>query len=150
MTATTGEIAIAELARLMLKLSPVTIIPCSGESRAKWGCENYWNNANSRILEINEIVPSLVINVETPRYLEGTPKHLSFYKDEILIAIVGDHKPTSLEAIWIPVETKRFSELLCENLLQLAEAGYPGCDGCLGPAFDREWDERTHRESLLY
>ncbi|HIG33785.1 MAG TPA: hypothetical protein EYQ11_02750 [Candidatus Poseidoniales archaeon] len=149
MTATTGETAIAELARLILKLSPVTIIPCSGESHSKWESDNYWNHDNSRMLEINEIAPSLVINVETLQYSEGTPQHLTFYKDDRLIAIVGNNKPTSLEAIWIPVETKRFSELLCENLLQLAEAGYPGCDGCLGPAFDKEWDEQAHRESLL-
>jgi hypothetical protein len=148
MAATTVEFAIAELARLMLELSPVTIIPRTGNPSAKLDSTNYWL-ADSRILEICEIAPTLVIDVATPQYTNGTVRHLSFYKDERLIAVVGDHKPASLDAIWIPIESKRFSDLLCENLRQLAEAGYPGCEGCLGPAFDREWDERAHRELLL-
>jgi hypothetical protein len=149
MTATIGEIAIAELARLMLELSPVTIVPRSGEQHARWETDYFWNHSNSRMLEIYEIAPSLIINVESPQHMGGTAQHLTFYKDDRMIAVVGDHKPKSLEVIWIPVESKRFSELLCENLLQFAEAGYPGCVGCLGPAFDREWDERAYRESLL-
>ena len=149
MAETTEEIAIAELARLLLELSPVTVIPCSGDAHSEWESEDFWNHANSRMLEINEIVPSLVIDVATPQYSEGSAQHLSFYKDDRVIAFVGDHEPASLDTIWIPIEAKIFSELLCENLLQLAEAGYPGCDGCLGPASDSEWDERAHRKSLL-
>ncbi|HJL54464.1 MAG TPA: hypothetical protein QF424_00825 [Candidatus Thalassarchaeaceae archaeon] len=148
MGTTAGEIAIAELARLMLELSPVTIVLNSGEQHARWESELFWNHANSRMLEINEIAPSLVINVEPPQYMGGTAQHLAFYKDAKLIAVVGDYMPKSLEVIWIPVESKRFSELLYANLLQFAEAGYPGCVGCLGPAFDRNWNERAHRESL--
>ena len=149
MTATIGEIAIAELARLMLELSPVTIVPHSGGEHAIWESEYFWNQANSRMLEINEIAPSLVINVASPQYTDGTAQHLTFYKDDRVIAVVGDHSPESLDVIWIPIEYKRFSELLCEYMIQFSEAGYPGCEGCLGPAFAREWDERAHRESLL-
>jgi len=148
MSQTTRENAIAELARLMLELSPVTIIP-PRDSHSKFEYDRFWNHANSRMLEINEIAPSLVINVKTPKHSQGNSKNMSFCKDERVIAVIGYHKPISLEPIWIPIESRRFSELLCENLLQLAEAGYPGCDGCLGPAFDREWDERAHRDSLF-
>ena len=162
MNALTNETAIAELAKLVLELSPVQILPSTKESLSEEKFRDFLRHVNSRMLEVHEVAPSLIIEMAHPTYDEDSPTlfncethtkkmsyQLSFYKDDRLIAVVGDREPKSMETIWIPVEPMQFCESLFDNLLQFAEAGYPGCEGCLGPAFDGIWDERTHRDSFL-
>jgi hypothetical protein len=162
MNASTNETAIAVLAKLMLELSPVQILPRAIGTMSEGEFGDILRLVNSKILEVHEVAPSLIIELALPpndkdsptlfnseTHTEEMPYQLSFYKDDRLIAVVGDHEPKTMEPIWIPEEPMQFCESLFGNLLQFAEAGYPGCEGCLGPAFDRTWDERTHRDSLL-
>ena len=162
MNASTNETAIAVLAKLMLELSPVRIHPRTIGTMSEGEFGEFLSLVNSKILEVHEVAPSLIIEMALPQnnedlptsfnsetHTEEMPYQLSFYKDDRLIAVVGDHEPKTMEAIWIPEEPMQFCESLFGNLLQFAEAGYPGCEGCLGPAFDGTWDERAHRDSLL-
>ena len=58
---------------------------------------------------------------------------------------LGGEEP-SLEICWIPnCSWDDFSE----QVLELLEAGYPGCVGCAGPGAEGEWNEAARRRQFI-
>jgi hypothetical protein len=61
------------------------------------------------------------------------------------IAQIGGLEPP-LEICWVP--NCGWSEF-SEQVLELLEAGYPGCIGCGGPGAEEEWNEEVRRGLFL-
>ena len=61
------------------------------------------------------------------------------------LAQIGGREP-SIEVCWVPdCGWDDFSE----QILDLLEAGYPGCIGCGGPGAEEEWNEDVRRDQFL-
>jgi hypothetical protein len=96
------------------------------------------------------------INIQSATYLvqsiaDHIPARLQFPQIEIgilgvenLFQIGGD-KPNA-ETCWVPNCGWADFE---EQVLELLEAGYPGCVGCAGPGAETEWDEHSRRRLFL-
>ena len=61
------------------------------------------------------------------------------------IAYFGKDQP-SLETCWVPNCT--WDEFKIQ-VLDLLEAGYPGCVGCGGPGAEEEWNEQSRRRQFI-
>ena len=61
------------------------------------------------------------------------------------LAHIGGREPP-IEVCWVPdCGWEEFSE----QILDLLEAGYPGCIGCGGPGAEEEWNEEFRRDQFL-
>ena len=60
------------------------------------------------------------------------------------LAQIGGMKP-GMEICWVP--DSNFSDFE-EQVLDLLEAGYPGCIGCGGPGSEGEWNEPLRRAEI--
>lgn len=60
------------------------------------------------------------------------------------LAQIGGPKP-EIDICWVP--DSNFSEFE-EQVLDLLEAGYPGCIGCGGPGSEGEWNEVIRRAEI--
>ncbi len=61
------------------------------------------------------------------------------------LAQIGGLEPP-IEVCWVPdCGWEEFSE----QILDLLEAGYPGCIGCGGPGAEEEWNEEFRRGQFL-
>ena len=61
--------------------------------------------------------------------------------------IAGD-EPVDFRVVWIPGNCSAIWNRFKDTVLRLAEAGYPGCVGCAGPAAEGPWDEGASRQRL--
>jgi len=61
------------------------------------------------------------------------------------LAQIGGLEPP-LDICWVP--NCGWSEF-SEQVLDLLEAGYPGCIGCGGPGAEEEWNEEVRRGQFL-
>ena len=61
------------------------------------------------------------------------------------LAQIGGIEPP-LDICWVP--NCGWSEF-AEQVLDLLEAGYPGCIGCGGPGAEEEWNEEIRRGQFL-
>ncbi len=61
------------------------------------------------------------------------------------LAQIGGLEPP-IEVCWVP---DCGWEEFCEQILDLLEAGYPGCVGCGGPGAEEEWNEEFRRRQFL-
>ena len=59
-------------------------------------------------------------------------------------AFFGTDEP-SLDVVWVPNCTWKDFE---EQVLDLLNAGYPGCVGCGGPGSEGPWDEASRRSEF--
>ena len=62
--------------------------------------------------------------------------------------IFSDSEPSSMDEVWIPGDISNMWDRYLRTMLELAEAGYPGCVGCAGPAAEIAWDEVASRSRL--
>ena len=61
--------------------------------------------------------------------------------------IIGGEEP-DCEIVWIPGDVVDIWCRYLRVLVDLANAGYPGCVGCAGPAAELTWDEWLSRRRL--
>ena len=65
---------------------------------------------------------------------------------ENLLPIIYLGKPEPDEDIcWIEMDVSEGFEALIESCLQLLDAGYPGCNGCVDTVQEGRWNEREFR-----
>ena len=84
---------------------------------------------------VSDFVPS---KIELPSVVEGDLGIIG------LAQIGGDEPPTDI--CWVPdCGWNEFSE----QIVELLEAGYPGCIGCGGPGAEEEWNEVFRRRQFL-
>ena len=75
----------------------------------------------------------------------GLPKVVEGDLSVVGLAQIGGKEP-SLDICWVPdCGWKDFYE----QVVDLLEAGYPGCVGCGGPGSEGEWDEALRRSKFL-
>ena len=61
--------------------------------------------------------------------------------------IISKICPENLDDVWIKGDYKYWPRLK-KIIFDLAEAGYPGCIGCAGPAAELPWDEISSRSKI--
>ena len=104
------------------------------------GCElsvpkDFAKQAWDLVQSISDNIPS---RLSLPNVIEGD------FMAEGLFQLGGEEP--SLEICWIPdCSWHDFSE----QVLELLEAGYPGCVGCAGPGAEGEWNEAVRRRQFI-
>ena len=104
------------------------------------GCElsvpkDFAKQAWDLVQSISDNIPS---RLSLPNVIEGD------FIAEGLFQLGGEEP--SLEICWIPdCSWHDFSE----QVLELLEAGYPGCVGCAGPGAEGEWNEAARRRQFI-
>ena len=59
--------------------------------------------------------------------------------------IIGIEAPAYSE-VWVPLDLQRGFDILIEEVIALASAGYPACAGCGGSDAENPWNELAIRE----
>ena len=59
--------------------------------------------------------------------------------------IIGIEAPANSE-VWVPLDLQTGFDILIEEVIALASAGYPACAGCGGPDAETPWNELAIRE----
>ena len=59
--------------------------------------------------------------------------------------IIGVDAPAESE-VWVPLDLQTGFDILIEEVIALASAGYPACAGCGGSDAETPWDELAIRE----
>ena len=59
--------------------------------------------------------------------------------------IIGIEAPAYSE-VWVPLDLQRGFDILIEEVIALASAGYPACAGCGGSDAETPWNELAIRE----
>lgn len=117
--------SLRESARRFLRIDGCTISVPSGLINDAWEI----------VQKISDYVPS---KVDLPNVIEGELRVLGH-------AQIGGEEP-ELDICWVPDSNwKDFSE----QVLDLLEAGYPGCIGCGGVGAEGEWNEEFRRNQFL-
>ena len=62
--------------------------------------------------------------------------------------VIAADEPVDFRIVWIPGDCSSIWNRFTDTVLRLAEAGYPGCVGCAGPAAEGPWDEEASRLRL--
>ena len=104
------------------------------------GCElsvpkDFAKQAWDLVQSISDNIPS---RLSLPNVIEGD------FMVEGLFQLGGE--VPSLEICWVPdCSWDDFSE----QVMELLEAGYPGCVGCAGPGAEGEWNEAARRRQFI-
>ncbi|MGB1474860.1 MAG: hypothetical protein ACPG73_01520 [Candidatus Poseidoniaceae archaeon] len=96
--------------------------------------QEYENRAWDLVQKISDKVPS---KLDLPDVIIGELRVVE-------LAQIGGDRP-SMEICWVP--NSNFSDFE-EQVLDLLEAGYPGCIGCGGPGSEGEWNESLRRAEI--
>ena len=116
--------SLREAARRFLREDGCTLsVPQEYESRA-------WN----LVQKISDKIPA---KLDLPDVTIGELRVIG-------LAQIGGPKP-EIDICWVP--DSNFSEFE-EQVLDLLEAGYPGCIGCGGPGSEGEWNEVIRRAEI--
>ena len=59
--------------------------------------------------------------------------------------IIGNEAPADSE-VWVPLDLQTGFDILIEEVIALASAGYPACAGCGGSDSETPWDELAIRK----
>ena len=72
------------------------------------------------------------------------------YSNNKLIGQVGGEISREMTSVYIPADDVSVKWNHLERMiLELIDAGYPGCVGCGGPGADEEWDENKNRHYIM-
>ena len=72
------------------------------------------------------------------------------YANNQLIGQVGGEIRREMTSVYIPADDVSVEWNHLERIiLELIDAGYPGCVGCGGPDADEEWDENKNRHYVM-
>tara|TARA_B100001996_G_scaffold382021_1_gene372766 strand:- start:72 stop:449 length:378 start_codon:yes stop_codon:yes gene_type:complete len=117
--------SLREAARRFLRIDGCTLSVPEGLEKDAWDI----------VQMIADNVPS---KLDLPKVVNGELAIVGF-------AQIGGIEPP-LDICWVP--NCGWSEF-AEQVLDLLEAGYPGCIGCGGPGAEEEWNEEIRRGQFL-
>ena len=126
--------AISELARRTLQSSDVTI---------RAGLQ-YGTDIERISTSLSDASPALMI---AANHIEVESNAIMIELTDLPGGIIGGEEPDG-KLVWIPGDV---ADIWCRYLgvlVNLANAGYPGCVGCAGPAAELTWDELLSRRRL--
>ena len=139
MAAITRHRAISEVAKLMLKYSPIEIVVPNDISR------HSIDDMYKQMLVVQDMTPSFVMSY---REAKGEISGIEIRYAGRAIACIGKDEPKESDRIWIPIEFEKFFQEVSRLIVQFSEAGYPGCEGCLGEELNVPWNEEESRASM--
>ena len=96
--------------------------------------KEYESRAWDLVQQISDKVPA---KLDLPEVIIGELRVVG-------LAQIGGTEP-EFEVCWVP--DSNFAEFE-EQVLDLLEAGYPGCIGCGGPGSEEEWNEPIRRAEI--
>ncbi len=117
--------SLREAARRFLRIDGCTLSVPEGLEKNAWDI----------VQMIADNVPS---KLDLPKVVNGELAIVGF-------AQIGGIEPP-LDICWVP--NCGWSEF-AEQVLDLLDAGYPGCIGCGGPGAEEEWNEEIRRGQFL-
>ena len=126
--------AISELARRTLQSSDVTI---------RAGLQ-YGTDIERISTSLSDASPALMI---AANHIEVESNAIMIELTDLPGGIIGGEEPDG-EIVWIPGDVVDIWCRYLGVLVNLANAGYPGCVGCAGPAAELTWDELLSRRRL--
>ena len=139
-----NSLAISEVAKLVLKKAKLEVtIPASTPSNQHEIQFGEW--FTNKLLNAQDAIPTLIVNIQI---IEGNRHQIEFSANGTELAMIGPIEPESLSMIWINEDLRIFTREFLGVLFQYYEAGFPGCEDCLGPAARIVWDEAKHRHSI--
>ena len=116
--------SLREAARRLLREDDCTLVVPSENIESAWEV----------VQLISDYVPSKL----------GLPKVIEGDLSVVGLAQIGGEEP-SLDICWVP--DCGWTDFY-EQVVDLLEAGYPGCVGCGGPGSEGEWDEALRRSQF--
>ena len=134
MRATFEAAAISELARRTLQSSDVTF-----QAELQYGTDIEHISTS-----LSDASPALMI---AANHIEAESNTIRIGFTELPGGIIGGEEPNA-ELVWIPGDVAEIWSRYLRVLVDLANAGYPGCVGCAGPAAELPWDELRSRRRL--
>ncbi|HIE63978.1 MAG: hypothetical protein CXT72_00500 [Methanobacteriota archaeon] len=135
MNQSANSLAISELARRILRSTGCIIShPSYLEDEMK-----------TFSTELSDLAPTMIFGMQNNLHISECIK-ITFEKTS-KGGIISKECPENLDDVWIQGDYKYWPRLK-KNILDLAEAGYPGCIGCAGPAAELPWDEISSRSKI--
>ena len=107
---------------------------------------NYLEEFHKLILSISDINPALAFTIEDSD---------SDVKDSINVSIdgtesfqLGGFEPEDTTVCWAMGNLDKIWKYFKENCIDLAMAGYPGCEGCVDDKLSENWSEISNRNLM--
>ena len=135
--------SIRECARRLLTSSSVMLIcPAKKPESKNWGVQ--FHNLIINLMDLN---PALVISIEQESHIADDSK-MKIFADGVDIVQFGGAEPKLESVCWVIGDLNIIWNYFKKNCLDLAHAGYPGCENCFGESFGKDWSEKTSREMM--
>lgn len=93
--------------------------------------------------KISDLAPTVLLSITKSKTTNST--EVIIENNNEIIGIISKHEPKRLDIIWIQNSPILFWIDFEMRILELVEAGYPGCIGCGGPGSEDPWDEENNR-----
>ena len=129
------DAAVSELARRILRSNGLTIIH-NGELSEQ---------IEQLSFELSDRAPKIVFGIKGQI---NSSNKIIFENKNTGDGMISMSPPKSLEIVWIKEGVSVWHKL-CQKIIELGAAGYPGCVGCAGPAASEPWDEEYSRNEIL-
>jgi hypothetical protein len=124
--------AIYELARRILRSNGVKIVH-NGQLTSE---------IEQLRIELSDSAPNIIFGIDS--VIEDT-EDIFFENQNSKDGVISERKPESIEIVWIVGNNMDVWKDLRKKIVELGNAGYPGCIGCGGPGSNEVWDEVASR-----
>ncbi len=124
--------AIYELARRILRSNGVKIVH-NGQLTSE---------IEQLRIELSDSAPNIIFGIDS--VIEDT-EDIFFENQNSKDGVISERKPESIEIVWIVGNNMDVWNDLRKKIVELGNAGYPGCIGCGGPGSNEVWDEVASR-----
>jgi len=132
--ATFEAAAISELARRTLRSTEVTF----------QADKVFSTDIESLSTSLSDASPALMISIS---HIEVDSDNITIECSGLAGGMIGGEEPEE-EFVWIYGNVNDIWRKYIRVMVELANAGYPGCVGCAGPAAEMPWDETLSRRRL--
>jgi len=99
------------------------------------------NEIDDLRIELSDSAPNIIFGIDS--IIEET-EDIYFENKKSKNGIISERMPTSMDIVWIHGGIEVWKNLR-EKIVELGNAGYPGCIGCGGPGAKEVWDEASSR-----
>ena len=93
---------------------------------------------------ISELQPQ---KIDFPTYQTTNTNEIIMKCDDVEIMICKKEPEVCIN--WLPSDKMKGISAFIEMVLELAEAGYPGCVGCIGSVDENPWNEGLSRLNIF-
>lgn len=131
------ELAMREWSRRFLRNSKIATKSTQSISEKILNLHHYFNDN----------VPSQYSQIQQEIIAEES---IYLYANNKLIGQVGGEISNEMTSVYIPTDDISVKWRHLERIIvELIDAGYPGCVACGGPGAEEEWDENKNRDYIM-